>query len=62
MRSANLLKSKDVAKAAKFSPRLTHLPRGAVGGTAITMEGSCEYFDKQSRTADKGWPYSLGVE
>ena len=32
----------------------------ADGGTATTMEGSCEYFDKQSQTADKGWPSRLG--
>ena len=36
-------------------------PMVADGGTAITMEGSCEYFDKQSRTSDKGWPCRLGL-
>jgi hypothetical protein len=36
-------------------------PQDADGGTAFNMEGSCEYVDKQSRTADKGWYSSLGL-
>ena len=31
------------------------------GGTASNMEGNCEYINKQSGTADRGWSFSLGV-
>jgi hypothetical protein len=30
-------------------------------GKHLDAEGSFEYIDKQSRTADKGWSSSLGV-
>ena len=36
-------------------------PQAADGGTAFNMEGSFEYVDKQSPTADKGWYSSLGL-
>jgi len=39
----------------------TARPHVADGGTASDMEGSCEYIEKQSRTADEGWSSSLGV-
>jgi len=36
-------------------------PQFADGGTATNIEGSYEYINKQSRTADNGWYFSLGV-
>jgi len=36
-------------------------PHVADGGTASIMEGSCEYINKQSRTAKKGLSSSLGA-
>ena len=36
-------------------------PQVADGGTACNMEGSCEYIEERSRTADKGLSSSLGL-
>jgi hypothetical protein len=36
-------------------------PQVADGGTASYMEGSLNKLNKQPRTADEGWPSSLGV-
>ena len=35
-------------------------PQVAGAGTASNIEGSCEYIE-QSRTADSGWSFSLGI-
>jgi len=36
-------------------------PRVADGGTASVKEVAANILNKQSRTADEGWPSSLGV-
>jgi len=35
-------------------------PQIAGGGTTLSKEGSCEYIEEQSRTADKGYSSNLG--
>jgi len=36
-------------------------PQVAVGGTASSIEGSCEYIEKQLRRAEKEWSFNLGI-
>jgi len=35
-------------------------PQVADGGTATSVEGSCEYIEEAVAEADKGWPFSVG--